>query len=56
MVAETSRSPVEVSSILQDIPMGAESSGAKLGDEDRDLTMAAKDCVLTSSDDDVGKT
>ena len=27
--------------------------GAKLGDEDRDLTMAEKDCVLTSSDEDL---
>ena len=33
--------------------MRAESIGAELGDEDRNLTMAEKECVLTSSDDDV---
>ena len=33
--------------------MRAECIGAKLGDEDRNLTMAEKGCVLTSSDDNV---
>ena len=33
--------------------MRAECIRAKLGDEDRDLTMAEKDCVLNSKDDDV---
>ena len=35
------------------VPMRAECAGAELGNEDRNLTMAEKDCVLTSSDDDV---
>ena len=50
VVGETSRSPAKFTSILQGAPMRAESIGAWLGDEDRDLTMAEKDCVLTSSD------
>ena len=33
--------------------MRAENIGAGLGDDDLDLTVAEKDCVLTSSDDDV---
>ena len=33
--------------------MRAECIGAELGHEDRNLTIAEKDCVLTSSDDDV---
>ena len=53
LVVETSRSPVEVPCILQDAPLAVESSGAKLWDDNRDLTMAEKGCVLTSSDDDV---
>ena len=40
-------------SSLEEAPMRAESIGAELGNEDRNLTMAEKDCVLTSSDDDV---
>ena len=52
-IGETSTSPPKGSSSLQSIPMRAEIIGAELGDEDRNLTMAEKDCVLTSSDDDV---
>ena len=53
VVGETSRSPVEVPSILQDSLLGAESSLANLEDEDCDLTIMEKECVLTSNDDDV---
>ena len=45
--------PAKVSSSLQDAPVRYESIGAGMGNEDRDLTMAEKDCVLTISDDDV---
>ena len=53
VVGETSASPAKGSSGLQGASMGAESIGAKLGDEDLNLTMTEKNCVLTSSDDDV---
>ena len=52
-VGETSASPAKCLSGLEDAPVGAECIGAELGHEDRNLTMAEKDCVLTSSDDDV---
>ena len=52
-IGETSTSPPKELSGLQSVPMRTESIGAELGDEDRNLTMAEKDCVLTSSDDDV---
>ena len=52
-IGETSTSPPEGSSRLQSVPMRAESIGAELGDEDRNLTMAERDFVLTSSVDDV---
>ena len=52
-IGKTSTSPPKSSSSLQDAPVRAECIEAKLGDEDRSLTIAEKDCVLTSSDDDV---
>ena len=52
-IGETSTSPPVGSSSLQSVPKRAESIGAQLGEEDRNLTIAEKDCVLTSSDDDV---
>ena len=52
-IGETSPSPAKGSSKLQGAPMRAESIGTRLEDEDRDLTMAEKDCILTGSDDDV---
>ena len=54
VVSATSVSPVRESSSLQGFPKRDESIGAKMGDEDRNFTMAEKDCVLTNSDDDVG--
>ena len=50
---ETTTSPAKGLSSLEEAPMKPESTGADLGNEDRNLTMAEKDCVLTSSDDDV---
>ena len=52
-IDETSPSPAKGSSSLQGAPMRLESIGARLGNVDRTLTMTEKDCVLTSSDDDV---
>ena len=52
-IGETFTSPAKASFSLQDAPVRAECNRVKLGDEDRDLTMAEKDCVLTSSDEDV---
>ena len=51
MVSETLNSPLKVLSILQSSPIGAEIVRAKIGNEDPDLTMAGKDCVLTSSEE-----
>ena len=50
---ETITSPAKSLCSLEEACMRAESIGAELGKEDRTLTMAEKDCVLTSSDDDV---
>ena len=52
-MGETSKSPTEVLVTPQVTPRGVESIEARLGHEDRELTMAEKDCVLTSSDEDV---
>ena len=53
VLCETSNSPAKVRSILQSAPKGAEIVGGRVGDEDRDLTIADKNCVLTSSEEDV---
>ena len=50
---ETATSPAKGLFSLEEAPVRAECIGADLGYEERDLTMAEKDCVLTSSDDDV---
>ena len=52
-VNETSAPPAKNSSNLKDAPVRAECIGAELGNGDRILTVVDKDCVLTSSDDDV---
>ena len=52
-IGETSASPAKSLCSLEDAPVRAECIGAELGHEDRNLTMAEKDCVLTSSNDDV---
>ena len=48
-IGETFTSRAKSPSSLQDAPVRAECIGAKLGDEDHDLTIAEEDCVLTSS-------
>ena len=53
VVGERWSSPAKVTSVLQGAPFGTESIRARVGDEQHDLTMAEKDCVLTSSDQDV---
>ena len=53
VVGETSNSLAKGLSNLQGAHMRAESVGPRLEDEDRNLTMAEKGCILTSSDDDV---
>ena len=50
---ETITSPAKCLCSSEEASMRAESIGAELGIEDRNLTMAEKYCVLTSSDDDV---
>ena len=52
-IGEASTSPAKGSSSLQDAPEKAGCVRAKLPDEYRDMTMAKKDSVLTSSDEDV---
>ena len=52
-IGETSASPAKSLCSLDDAPVRAECIGAELGHEDRNLTIVEKDCVLTSSDDDV---
>ena len=53
-IGETSPSPAKSFCGLEDAPVRVECIGAELKHEDRNLSMAEKDCVLTSSDDDVG--
>ena len=53
VVGETTNSPAEYMSILQSARIGAEFIGAKTKNEDSDLKMAEKDCVLTSSEEKV---
>ena len=52
-IGETCASPAKSLCGLEDAPVRAECIGADLGHEDRNLTMAEKDCDSTSSDDDV---
>ena len=53
VVGETMNSPAKFMSTLQSEPVGAEIVGVKIGNEDRDLTMAQKKCVLTSTEEEV---
>ena len=52
-IGATSTSQGKISSSLEAAHVRAECIGAELGNEERDLTMAEKDRVLTSSDNDV---
>ena len=53
-IGETSASPAKSLCSWQDAHVRIECIGAELRHEDRNLTMAEKDCVLTSGDKDVG--
>ena len=52
-VGETSNSPVKAMSSLQNVPESSEVGRTEEVEKDQELTVAEKDCVLTSSDDDV---
>ena len=52
-VSETSNSPAKVMSVLQNVPESSEVGMSEEMEKDQVLTVAEKDCVLTSSDDDV---
>ena len=53
-IGETSASSAKSFCSLEDAPVRVECIGAELRHEDRNLKMAENDCVLTSSDVDVG--
>ena len=46
VIGETSNSSAKVTSFLRVAPVRAEIIGTRLEDEDRDLTMAEKECVF----------
>ena len=52
-IGETSNSPAKVMSVLQNVPVS--SGGVESGSlqKDHELTIAEKDCVLTSSEEDM---
>ena len=52
-VGETSNSPVKAMSLLQNVPGSSEIGMSEEVEKDQELTVAEKDCVLTSSDDEV---
>ena len=50
-IGETSNSPVKAVSLLQNVPGSSEVGMSEEVEKDQELTVAEKDCVLTSSDD-----
>ena len=48
-VGETSNSPEKVMSVLETVPVASEVEKSERVEKDRELTTAEKDCVLTSS-------
>ena len=52
-VGETSNSPVKAMSLLQNVPKSSEVGMSEEVEKVQELTVAEKDCVLTSSDDGV---
>ena len=52
-IGETSNSPVKAVSLLQNVPESSEVGMSEEVERDQELTVAEKDCVLTSSDDEV---
>ena len=53
VVSETSNSSAKFMSILQNVPKLSEIVTSRVVEKDHDLTVAAKDCVMTSSDEDM---
>ena len=52
-VGETSSSPAKVMSVLQNVPVASEVGKSGEVEKDRELTVADKDCVMTSSEEDM---
>ena len=52
-VGETSDSPAKVMSVLQNVPVSSEVVVSGEVQKDQELTIAEKDCVLTSSEEDM---
>ena len=52
-VGETSNSPAKVMSVLQNVPVSSRVVESGIVQEDHELTIAEKDCVLTSSEEDM---
>ena len=53
VAGKTSNSPAKFMSFLQSAPIVAAAVESREEDEDRDMTIAEKKCVRTSSDEDV---
>ena len=53
-VGETSNSPAKVMSVLQNVPVSNEVVRSREVEEDHELTVAEKDCVMTTSEEDMG--
>ena len=51
-VGKTSNSPAKFMSILQNVPMSSEIVMSREVQKDHDLTVAEKDCVMKSSEED----
>ena len=52
VIGETSNSPAKVMSVLLNVPVSIEVVTSGVVQQDRDLTVAEKDCVITSSEED----
>ena len=52
-VGETSNSPAKVMSVLQNVPVSSEVGMSGEVEKDHELTVAEKDCVMTSSEEDM---
>ena len=50
VIGETSNSPAKVMSILQKVPMSNEAVTSEAVQKGHQLTVAEKDCVMTSSE------
>ena len=52
-VGETNLSPAKVMSVFPNVPVPGKNGMSEEVEKDHELTIAEKDCVLTSSDDDI---